>query len=60
MSVSSPRLVARLATVQALRNLTRQVLELHRLNEIGVPYQVLRPWESVSEVLSPPAPLALP
>ena len=32
--------MARLATVQALRSLTRQVLELHRLDEIGVPYQV--------------------
>ena len=40
VSVSSPRFVARLATVQALRSLTRQVLELHRLDEIGVPYQV--------------------
>ena len=32
--------VARLATVQALRSLTIQVLELHRLDEIGVPNQV--------------------
>ena len=65
VSVSSPRFAARLATVQALCSLTHQVLELHRLDEIGVPYQVScprnsRPSESVSEVLSPPAPLAIP
>ena len=35
-----PRFVARLTTVQALRSLIIQVLELHRLGEIGVPYQV--------------------
>ena len=40
VSVSFSRFVARLATVQALRSLTIQVLELHRLDEIGVPYQV--------------------
>ena len=65
VSVSSPRFAARLATVQVLRSLTHQVLELHRLDEIGVLYQVscprnARPWKSVSEVLSPPAPLAIP
>ena len=87
MNVSSPRFVARLATVQALRSLTRQVLELHRLDRISVSHHVFlstqstslyfvmmscnselqfscprnsRPWESVSEVLSPPAPPALP
>ena len=65
VSVSSPRFAARLATVQALCSLTHQVLELHRLDEIGVPYQVScprnsRPWKSVSEVLPPPAPLAIP
>ena len=40
VSASFPRFVARLATVQALRSLTIQVLELHCFDEIGVPYQV--------------------
>ena len=40
MSVSSFGFVAFLATVQSLRSLTNQVLELCRLDEIGVPYQV--------------------
>ena len=38
--VSSSRFVLRLTTVQALCNLPRVVLELHRLDEIGVPLEV--------------------
>ena len=38
--VSSSRFVLRLATVQALCNLARVVLELHRLDEICVPLEV--------------------
>ena len=38
--VSSSRFVLRLATVQALCNLERVVLELHRLDEICVPPEV--------------------
>ena len=41
VSVSSSRLVARLATVQALFSLTNQVHELHRLDGIGVSRQVI-------------------
>ena len=39
-TVSSSRFVLRLATVQALCNLERVVLELHRLDEICVPPEV--------------------
>ena len=38
--VSSSRFVLRLATLQALCNLARAVLELHRLDEICVPLEV--------------------
>ena len=38
--VSSSRFVLRLATVQAVCNLARVVLELHRLDEICVPLEV--------------------
>ena len=41
MSASSVRFVTPLATVQALCSLAKRVLELYRLDEIGVPHQVL-------------------
>ena len=47
VSVSSLEFVALLATVQALCSLADQVLDLYRLDEIGVPHQVSCPRNSL-------------